>query len=104
MNKLNFKNIMLTLTVFLLISAPFTSFASDLWSETPDLNHETKFESAITQPATLTNNPQLIDMWAETPDLSEEMKDQGVVIDTPSRLVEHFHQEMYAETPDLGLS
>ena len=95
---------MLLFAILLLVSAPFTSFASDMWSETPDFNHDSKVDSMVSGAATFSNNNPGIDMWDETPDLSKEKKDQGNVIDVRSRLVDHFDQEMYAETPDLRLS
>lgn len=104
MKKLKTKNIMLYFAIILWISTPFTSFASDMWKETPNLNHETKIESVINEIAIFTSNLPLIDMWAETPDLSKEKKDDGLVFDIPSRSVDHFDHEMYAETPDLRVS
>ena len=74
MQNLKIKNIFVYFAILLSISAPFTSFASDMWSETPDFNHESKIKSVITETVTYNKNLPLINMWAETPDLSEEKK------------------------------
>ena len=104
MKKLTIKNTILAFALLLLISAPFTSFASDKWSETPDLKNDSGIEAIVSGPATFSVKNPAIDMWDETPDLSIEKKDRSIGFGGHSRRVDHFDPDMYVETPDLSLS
>ncbi len=102
MKKLAIKNMTFTFVILMFISAPFTTFAADMWNETPELNHDSKIESVVNSPTAFNYSTSVIDMWAETPELSKEKKDNSVVANILLRHVDHFDESMHAETPDLS--
>ena len=76
MKKLIINNTILTFALLLLMSAPLTSFASDMWSETPDFKHDSGIDTLVSGSATFSIKNPAIDMWDETPDLLKEKKEQ----------------------------
>jgi hypothetical protein len=86
--------------VIMFTMVPFTDFAADKWSETPDLNNDSEIVSMITRWATFNQKNPVIDIWAETPDLNTGNRAHVVEIDN-SYIESIFNLEMYVETPEL---
>jgi hypothetical protein len=102
MKNLIIKKIILMSVSLILISAPFTAFATDKWNETPEFSHDADRDTATIGSARFNYTALLVDKWAETPDLAAVKEDHGVSIDKASVRADHFDQKMYAETPELS--
>ena len=90
---------LLSLMVFAVISP--TTYAADMWAETPDLNNN-MVPTLVTGSSTFTYESPEVDMWAETPNFLTDRKEHGVYIDTESRFFSDYNPAMYDETPDLN--
>ena len=80
---------------------PFTALATDIWSETPNLDDDIGLSSAVIKPTAFINSRPSVNMWAETPELNIEKEDYGFIPDDEGRFVSTFTPEMYVETPAL---
>ena len=102
MKKVTIKKIILMFVSLILISAPFSAFATDSWNETPEFSHDAESATSTIGSVRFNYTSPLIDAWAETPDLSAAREEHDVRIDKASVRVDHLDQKMYAETPELS--
>lgn len=100
MKKLTFKNIILMLISWMLVAAPFAAFAADTWNETPDLNHNSKFDSAATGTARFYDHTPDVNIYTETPDILLKNQNHRDVVKELLPHVDHVDENMYTETPD----
>ncbi len=90
------------LSFAIIVLYPFMALGADMWSETPDVSHDSMTASIAVKPDGFSNTSPTIDIWAETPDLQANEEYHGVIVDSDFNFEAPFIPEMYSETPDLN--
>ena len=97
----NNKKLTTLLSLILFAVIPLTSYAADMWAETPELNNN-NVPTVVTGSSTFTYVSPGVDMWAETPNFQTDREGHGVYIDIESRFISDYNPAKYDETPDLN--